>query len=47
VVIQVGRAGQNVSTETGTPASFAFVISQSEPFQMTQNDPVTRWAIGP
>jgi len=48
VVIQVGVLARHVSTETANAASFAFVIlAVLSTFLMTQNDPVTRWAIGP
>jgi Kef-type K+ transport system membrane component KefB len=47
VVIQVGVLARHVSTETANAASFAFVIlAVLSTFMMTQNDPVTRWAIG-
>jgi Kef-type K+ transport system membrane component KefB len=47
VVIQVGVLARHVSTETANAASFAFVIlAVLSTFMMTQNDPVTRRAIG-
>lgn len=47
VVIQVGVLARHVTPETANAASFAFVIlAVLSTFLMTQNDPITRWAIG-
>jgi Kef-type K+ transport system membrane component KefB len=47
VVIQVGVLARHVTPETANAASFAFVIlAVLSTFLMTQNDPITRRAIG-